>query len=40
MYDGAKHAFNNDTNSGRYNREAAELAWKRTLEFFSGRLKE
>jgi carboxymethylenebutenolidase len=40
MYDSVKHAFNNDTNPGRYNREAAELAWKRTLEFFSGKLKE
>ncbi len=34
MYDGAQHAFNNDTNEARYNKEAAELAWGRTLEFF------
>ena len=30
-YPGAKHAFNNDTNADRYNRQAAELAWERTL---------
>jgi carboxymethylenebutenolidase len=34
IYDGAMHAFNNDSNPSRYNREAAELAWKRTVEFF------
>jgi carboxymethylenebutenolidase len=34
MYDGANHAFNNDTNAARYNKEAADLAWGRTLEFF------
>jgi len=40
MYKGAQHAFNNDTNSERYNREAAELAWKRTIAFFNEKLKE
>ena len=39
MYDGAQHAFNNDDNPGRYNKEAAELAWKRTIEFFNEKLK-
>jgi carboxymethylenebutenolidase len=39
MYEGAKHAFNNDTNAARYNKEAAQLAWKRTVEFFSEKLK-
>jgi carboxymethylenebutenolidase len=34
MYEGADHAFNNDTNAARYNKEAAELAWTRTLSFF------
>ena len=34
MYPGAQHAFNNDTNEARYNKEAAELAWGRTIEFF------
>ena len=39
MYDGAEHAFNNDTNPERYNKEAAELAWKRTIDFFKEKLK-
>ena len=39
MYEGAKHAFNNDTNADRYNKEAAELAWKRTVAFLSEKLK-
>ncbi|MEK7406428.1 MAG: dienelactone hydrolase family protein [Acidobacteriota bacterium] len=34
MYEGANHAFNNDTSPARYNKEAAELAWDRTLKFF------
>jgi carboxymethylenebutenolidase len=33
MYEGANHAFNNDTNAARYNKVAAELAWRRTVEF-------
>jgi carboxymethylenebutenolidase len=33
VYDGANHAFNNDTSAERYNKEAAELAWKRTIRF-------
>lgn len=33
MYEGANHAFNNDTNAARYNKEAADLAWKRTVDF-------
>jgi carboxymethylenebutenolidase len=32
-YDGANHAFNNDTNATRYNKEAADLAWGRTISF-------
>ena len=28
------HAFHNDTSAVRYNREAAEAAWARTLAFF------
>lgn len=39
LYEGAQHAFNNDTNPARYNREAAELAWKRTVEFLKEKLK-
>jgi carboxymethylenebutenolidase len=38
MYPGAQHAFNNDTNEARYNKEAAELAWGRTIEFFKKNL--
>ena len=33
MYEGANHAFNNDTNEARYNKDAAELAWSRTVAF-------
>jgi len=40
IYEGANHAFNNDTNAARYNKEAAELAWKRTIDFFTVKLKE
>ncbi len=38
MYEGAKHAFMNDTGAN-YNKEAAELAWKRTVDFLKDRLK-
>jgi carboxymethylenebutenolidase len=34
IYPGAQHAFNNDTGPARYNKEAADLAWRRTLAFF------
>jgi carboxymethylenebutenolidase len=33
-YDGANHAFNNDTSAERYNKQAADLAWGRTIRFF------
>jgi carboxymethylenebutenolidase len=33
MYEGAQHAFNNDTSPARYNAEAARLAWDRTIAF-------
>jgi carboxymethylenebutenolidase len=33
MYPGVNHGFNNDTNSARYNKEAADLAWSRTIAF-------
>jgi carboxymethylenebutenolidase len=39
MYPGAQHAFNNDTNAERYNKEAAQLAWGRTIAFFKEKLK-
>jgi carboxymethylenebutenolidase len=37
-YPGTQHAFNNDTGGARYNKEAAELAWGRTLAFFAEHL--
>ncbi len=38
IYNGAGHAFNNDTNPERYNKEAADLAWARTITFFKEKL--
>lgn len=38
VYDGVNHAFNNDTGAARYNKEAADLAWSRTIAFFKDRL--
>lgn len=38
MYEGAAHAFFNDTGT-RYHEEAAKLAWKRTIAFFKEKLK-
>lgn len=38
IYDGAQHAFNNDTNAARYNEAAAKLAWARTIAFLKERL--
>jgi carboxymethylenebutenolidase len=38
MYEGANHAFHNDTSEARYDPEAAELAWSRTIEFFKQHL--
>ncbi len=34
-YEGANHAFNNDTAGPRYDRAAADLAWGRTLNWFA-----
>jgi carboxymethylenebutenolidase len=39
IYEGAKHAFNNDSNPERYNEKAAKLAWQRTTDFFKDKLK-
>jgi len=39
IYEGAGHAFNNDTNESRYHKEAAQLAWQRTVAFFKEKLK-
>jgi len=38
MYEGAGHAFFNDTGS-RYHEEAAKLAWERTIAFLKEKLK-
>ena len=38
IYPGVNHAFNNDTGGARYNKEAADLAWQRTLAFFKENL--
>jgi carboxymethylenebutenolidase len=38
VYEGANHAFNNDTSAARYNKEAADLAWQRTVEFLKAKL--
>ncbi|KIP99760.1 carboxymethylenebutenolidase [Agrobacterium tumefaciens] len=35
VYDGVNHAFNNDTSSARYDKAAADLAWSRTVAFFT-----
>lgn len=37
IYKNANHGFHNDT-TPRYDREAAELAWERTLDFFKEKL--
>jgi len=34
VYEGANHAFNNDSSPTRYNAEVAKLAWERTLRLF------
>jgi carboxymethylenebutenolidase len=38
VYEGANHAFNNDTNAARYDKDAATLAWQRTLDFLKKHL--
>ena len=39
VYEGANHAFNNDTSPARYDANAAKLAWDRTIAFFTAKLK-
>jgi carboxymethylenebutenolidase len=39
IYPNAQHAFNNDTNSERYDAKSAAEAWSRTLDFFKKNLK-
>ena len=38
IYEGAQHAFNNDTGPTRYNEAAAKLAWERTVTFLKTKL--
>lgn len=38
MYEGANHAFNDDTAGPRYNKAAADLAWSRTIPFLKENL--
>ncbi len=38
MYQGANHAFMNDTNAARYDAAAAKLAWGRTIAFLKKHL--
>ncbi len=38
LYEGAQHAFHNDTSEARYNKAAATLAWSRTTDFLKKHL--
>jgi carboxymethylenebutenolidase len=38
IYPGTQHGFNNDT-TPRFNKDAATLAWQRTMEFFNRQLR-
>ncbi|MBY8915749.1 dienelactone hydrolase family protein [Nitratireductor sp. L1-7-SE] len=38
VYEGVNHAFNNDTSEARYDKEAADLAWQRTVTFLKENL--
>lgn len=38
VYDGVNHAFSNDTSEARYNQQAAELAWSRSVAFLKSNL--
>lgn len=39
IYEGAQHAFHNDTSPARYDEAAAKLAWERTTRLFGETLK-
>lgn len=39
IYEGANHAFNNDTSEARYHKQAAEQSWSRTMVFLKEHLK-
>lgn len=38
VYPDVQHAFNNDTSAARYNQQAADLAWGRTIAFLKEKL--
>ena len=38
LYEGANHAFNNDTNAARYDKDSADEAWSRTVAFLKKHL--
>ncbi|PWC33764.1 dienelactone hydrolase family protein [Azospirillum sp. TSO35-2] len=38
VYPGVNHAFHNDTSAERYNKEAADLAWTRSVQFLKQKL--
>ncbi len=38
IYEGAQHAFHNDTAPTRYDEASAKLAWSRTMKFFRKKL--
>jgi carboxymethylenebutenolidase len=38
VYEGVNHGFNNDTSEARYDKQAAELAWSRTIAFLKKNL--
>jgi carboxymethylenebutenolidase len=40
VYEGANHAFNNDTSEARYDPKAAQLAWSRTIDFLKQHLSD
>ncbi|HMF73618.1 MAG TPA: dienelactone hydrolase family protein, partial [Flavitalea sp.] len=39
MYEGAQHAFHNDTAPTRYHEQSARLAWKRAVDLFNKKVK-
>ncbi len=39
VYEGAQHAFNNDSAPTRYNEAVAKLAWERTIGLFNKKLR-
>jgi carboxymethylenebutenolidase len=38
VYEDVNHAFNNDTSEARYNKQAADLAWSRSVAFLKSKL--